>query len=593
MEGEGGGGAPVGLCDSFKLLWQNSDLVKVVLAAGLLAASTVMSPIQTLVLVELRSDIWADHMAEYSAMVNSANGIVAMIFSGYFGRWGDTVDRRGAMVAVGVLAFVPSWALLLFGQTSAGLNAYSLLSVLGGVACITVTGCPTCYALVTDVIPAGDRELAFGCVFAGVVFVAIAGNVGGLMVNAFFGGDSRAIVLYVCVLELLYFFAVGLVRLPTTRAGGSCAVAGEEELGAEHVDSGSVGDAISATVFGSDVVGEGRPPGVSPPTVSAPLPPPLTHTARPLRLEGGAAAWCPAVADELATYDSDTSTSCSEGGGSSSSSSVDGESGRKVRRRMLLKCLAPLQLVLDDPSLRSLCVVAALASLPEITLTDVSQQFAMAQFELIASHNGNKQKEVTLLFQWPGFALLLPAFFLVGMYSKRVGALRALRLLIPVTGACLSLPVLLRYFPRMWLVPITGVSVPVAMVVFAPLQTLITQVAPPDRVGEAMGSVGASKQVAGLVSNLLVSFMVPILVESGIKKPLWIFYPFASCSSFLALCFACQIKVRDDPPSGAAEDGSREQGADPRQCRTYAPGASGFGRLVKSGRALPGGAATM
>jgi len=239
------------------------------------------------------------------------------------------------------------------------------------------------------------------------------------------------------------------------------------------------------------------------------------------------------TADDLSCDDSDESCS-----------SDDGTPARRGRRRLDRVC-APMALILENKPLAMMCLVAALVSLPEIVLTDVSVQYALNQFDLI--HGDTlKKKKVTLLYQWPGYAVLLPAFLAVGSLAKRFGALRLLRILVLGTGLSLTLPVILRLYPRLWVVPIAGIFVPLSMVVFAPLQTAIAQLAPPDRVGEAMGSIGASKQVAGLVSNLLVSGLVPLLLSTGLRRPLWIFYPMATCSSLLAFAVLLRVKGADE-----------------------------------------------
>jgi len=489
---------------SLRLLWRNPDLLKVVAASGLLAAATIMSPAAPLVMIELRSRVWGEHMSSYTALFNTANGIVAMLFSGSFGRFGDKVGRRLAMNIVGVLGFMPTWSLLVFGCNVNGLAAFSVLTVVGGVACITVTGCPTCYALVSDVMAPEDLEVAFGICFAGVVAVAIIANFGGLVVSAAYEGRDLPILLYLLGLDVAFFVVVAFVRIPShaKQAVSTKELEDVEAAPAEH--PGAEAEAVSATVIGA----EGR------------------------RREG---------AVEVTAEGSDAGTSASSG-------SSSGSFGPLPFR--LPSVLAPLELLGHNASLVYLCIVAALVSLPEITLTDVSAQFALNQFDLVHTDDTSKQKLVSLLFQWPGYALLLPSFVVVGLLSKRFSALRMLRVLVPITGVLLSLPVLLRVAPVMWLVPIVGISVPLSMVVFAPLQSLITQLAPDDRVGEAMGSVGASKQVASLLSNLCVGGLVPFLLSTGMPKPLWIFYPLATASSLIAFALTFRIEV---PPASKAD----------------------------------------
>jgi len=525
--------------ESARLLWQSPELLKVVLASGLLAAATIMSPATPLVLTELRSEYWGDHMADYSALVNSANGLVAMAFSSSFGRLGDFVDRRIAMLLAGVLGFLPTWALLVIGQNSDGLAVWSVLTIIGGIACVTVSGCPTCYALVADVIPPGEREIAFGCCFAGVVLIAISANVGGLMVNALYEGSHKAILLYCLFLDLAFFITLAFIRLPG-QAREVVATDGLDESAREEGHANSCD--MVATAMDKDPGGNIEPRLVEQSAVRS------------------TTSMQPEPPDQHGSYRRDEceTTIFRRAIGTESSNSRKIEVGKSDAAHNAVEAmLAPAKLILQHESLRYLCVVAALVSLPEIMLTDVSAQYALNQFDLIASHDGKRQREVILLFQWPGYALLLPAFVLTGVAAKLVSSLRLLRWLILVTGAMTSLPVVLRFMPRMWLVPIVGISVPLAMVVFSPLQTLITEVAPQERIGEAMGAVGASKQIASLVSNIVVSVLVPFLLDTELRKPLWIFYPMASCSSLLALVFALRIQV---PLASAQKEGYVEEG---------------------------------
>mmetsp|Transcript_54611 Transcript_54611/g.119553 ORF Transcript_54611/g.119553 Transcript_54611/m.119553 type:complete len:593 (-) Transcript_54611:88-1866(-) len=551
-----------------KSILSNGDLLKVMLADGLLACGTVMSPASPLVMVELRAHVWQDHMAEYTAIANVVNGILSMCFSGQFGRFSDRIDRRIAMAVVGVIGFVPTWTVLVLGQNALGLGIFTVLSSLGGVACITVTGCPTGYALVCDVIPEDEREAAFGCVFAGVACIGALGNLFGLLVNGFFKGSPQAVLIFVCCLQLLYFLCLSSIRtsnqdkkksksrLPEAEAAAAAAVVGGSIRTVPPALSSRPGLGLA-----SKGQSQHHKSGVPSKTWPASFKPCCDaseesdasldleaaedteyHRASGLTLGRRAALSPDGCESDCSTVSTSSSSEAAhkdaDVGGGVPTATVAAAASSACRH-----CFGPMRLLRDYPALANLCAVAAFVCLPEVTLSDVSGQFALSQFGLMGSASPGKQQEVTLIFQWPGFVLLLPSFIFVGFFTQRVGAQRALTILIPIIAISLSTPVLLHFLPRLWLAALVGLSIPMSMVVFTPLQAFVMQVSPPGRVGEAMGSIGAAKQVGGLLSNGLVSGLTPLMLRSGLEKPLWLFFPLTTACAFIALFFVLRIKV--------------------------------------------------
>mmetsp|Transcript_56095 Transcript_56095/g.170822 ORF Transcript_56095/g.170822 Transcript_56095/m.170822 type:complete len:132 (-) Transcript_56095:105-500(-) len=86
-----------------------------------------------------------------------------------------------------------------------------------------------------------------------------------------------------------------------------------------------------------------------------------------------------------------------------------------------------------------------------------------------------------------------------------------------------------------------------------PLQALVAQLAPPDRVSEAMGAVGAFKCMASLLGNLAVACITPLLHLTGMTNPLWVLYP--SCGLVTMTAFLCVLRL---PAQAAAEDPGKE-----------------------------------
>lgn len=146
---------------SWKLLRNNPELAKVMLAAALQAASGAVA--DTFILSVLRGQVWGDRMAEYGSAFGIAFNVWAATTGGPFGRFTDSVDRRWACIAAGVLSFIPVWVLVFFRTApSTGLMASSVARVLCAVGFTS----NTVFALAVDVTPFEDRDVASGVYFA-------------------------------------------------------------------------------------------------------------------------------------------------------------------------------------------------------------------------------------------------------------------------------------------------------------------------------------------------------------------------------------------------------------------------------------------
>jgi len=153
------------MCDAFtsafKLVRQNCELGKVLLACGLQMSAANLS--ETFVLSLMRAHIWGDHMSEYMAVASIGINAVAVVFGGLFGRFSDKVDRRIAACVFAIGTFAPSWSLLVFGYTtSKALWASTIIKIVGSFGLTS----NVMLALVNDVTPYEDREEAVGAFYA-------------------------------------------------------------------------------------------------------------------------------------------------------------------------------------------------------------------------------------------------------------------------------------------------------------------------------------------------------------------------------------------------------------------------------------------
>merc|ERR1712110_589567 len=72
---------------------------------------------------------------------------------------------------VAVVQTMPTLMLLLLGETSIGLIAWSVARVVTGVTGTTLTVAPAFFALLHDVVPAKDYDAFVGIAFAGGTFM--------------------------------------------------------------------------------------------------------------------------------------------------------------------------------------------------------------------------------------------------------------------------------------------------------------------------------------------------------------------------------------------------------------------------------------
>lgn len=462
--------------DAVRLLVDNPDLAKTILAGGLLCSClSVGGP---LVLTEIKSEVWGKSMSSNSAAVAIAAGLVSVVLGGFFGRLTDHIERRLAMGLVGFLNFFQWYSLVIIGPSSVGLYTYCAFQICAGVTCMTQTGCPMIFTLVSDVMPKDNSEFAFGVAYSGVYMTALFFSLIGVFIARRHPGVPQPVMYYICALSITFFFVLATIRhLPVHRRKPSDSA--DSELPSEA---------------------EGR--------------------------EGNSSSVC-----------------------------------KKTSKAW--KVIMPVRFACENPALLNLCFCAGLICLPEIVLADVQQQYIYEELGLLGTHNRSRKQLASLLSTYPGILASLPAYFLVGLAGKQVGVLRLFKCMIPAAACMMTFPVLLSAFPYIEFVPVAGIMLQLSLVLFTPLQTINAQIAPDDRVGEAMAVVGVSKQLSAVVANLGVHSVVPMLQRAGLEHCLRYFFPAAGALCLLSLVFAARIEdSRIGSPQGDLSDNSSDEDED-------------------------------
>jgi len=233
------------------------------------------------------------------------------------------------------------------------------------------------------------------------------------------------------------------------------------------------------------------------------------------------------------------------------------------RRNPCAEAVASFRFACKDRNLCSLCGIAALVSIPETVLFDVNFQFAYSALGFLGSEGSHDQGRdpkhaqrvlVAYVSATATQVALLIGCYAAGILAKRFSSRRLMLWLIPVAGFLQCLPTLLIFLPHLWAVGVVGAILGSSLMVLPPLQALVAQLAPPDRVSEAMGAVGAFKCLASLLGNLLVSLIVPVLRRSGLSHPLWVLYPACGAMTLSSLLLVQRLPVAAAYGATASED---------------------------------------
>merc|ERR1712085_181951 len=90
-----------------------------------------------------------------------------------------------------------------------------------------------------------------------------------------------------------------------------------------------------------------------------------------------------------------------------------------------------------------------------------------------------------------------------------------------------------------------------------PLQTLICETVPAERLGEANGVMGSAKSMTALLAYIITAGISAVMETHGLNAFQWAFFAAASCISSGMLLFAVRLKLPSKPEAKVV-DASRD-----------------------------------
>jgi len=139
-----------------------------------------------------------------------------------------------------------------------------------------------------------------------------------------------------------------------------------------------------------------------------------------------------------------------------------------------------IRLVCQSASLRNLCIMFTLISLPEVSEVEVGSQFVFQAFKVSTP---TETERLSFVGQYSATTGGLVLCLLVGILGKKLGLVPTIRLLVPLCSAAQLLPLLFLIVPTLWCVRLVSMLSGFAGILSIPMNTLISLVAPVDRMG--------------------------------------------------------------------------------------------------------------
>lgn len=185
---------------------------------------------------------------------------------------------------------------------------------------------------------------------------------------------------------------------------------------------------------------------------------------------------------------------------------------------------SPLKLLTRKATLRAVCMVAALLTFAELAASDISAQVLYEMLDLTDAAPADQQTASLFYCTMPS-PILFFVTILVGVAARRYSPHRFVRVWLPITALLFPIPALLTVIHEHWMILIGGFCATLPLSNYAPLQALVVHVVPPSRVGEAMGSMAACKNLVSFVAPFVIGSVAETLARTNNEDKLWVVYP--------------------------------------------------------------------
>lgn len=195
----------------------------------------------------------------------------------------------------------------------------------------------------------------------------------------------------------------------------------------------------------------------------------------------------------------------------------------------------PFFLAFGHRRLRRLCLTTFLLGFGGSLVNDIGGQFFNQCLGLIQHPDESKVVMVSIWSMLPGQIMAIPGNIITGYIAKQAGPLKVLRMLIPIAALLVAVGAFMAVVQQMWYIAVVVICLTYAGMPNVPLQRIVAGVAPPGRTGEALAANGVFQMLAGLLGNMAVATLNPMLLSSSMPNPLWVYYPVCGLLVLMAI----------------------------------------------------------
>lgn len=204
--------------------------------------------------------------------------------------------------------------------------------------------------------------------------------------------------------------------------------------------------------------------------------------------------------------------------------------------------ISPLKLLQKKATLRAVCMVAAFLTFADLAASDISAQVLYEMLDV--GDDTTKMQDASFFYACLPQPFAFVVMIMVGVAARRFSPHVFVRAWLPITSVLFAVPALISVVHAHWMIVLGGFCSILPLSNYGPLQALVVHVVPPNRVGEAMGSMAACKNLVACIAPFIMGSMAEWLAATDKNYLLWAVYPLCAVVMLCAWPFTWLLQKR-------------------------------------------------
>lgn len=219
------------------------------------------------------------------------------------------------------------------------------------------------------------------------------------------------------------------------------------------------------------------------------------------------------------------------------------EADEEDKGKSIFNLFEPVRLAWRKRTLFYLCIIASCLTFPDIAGLGIGTQYLYHELGLVNSTDTDRLQSATLIFNTYPMIPMIVIYGFVGVLCRRYGPMLIIKLWLPFCALVFAAPAALAVNTDDWTIFFGGTGLMMAFSCFIPVNSLVTHVVPPSRIGEAMSSVASVKMITSIFAPILCG-VAWSAIEKSDSDLYWVFWPVAAVLMFAGFPFTFLLEKR-------------------------------------------------